>query len=446
MKVDLRFPAIIPILILISCLLFVPPALAGGKDSDMPNSVRWLLTDVGRLIDQKSYGQALEKIREFQAKGGPAPADGEKKTDAYHHPMLYFALGNCHLLLQQYAPAEKAFQEVIRQRPENLSARLNLAKAYYEHGLYAKAAHHFKTAYDLSTDNDKTPDSLYYCAAAYLMAQDYKQAISVFEQLLANHPGDVVPAWKANYVHALLGDGQSRRALPHIVALIDVTTGDERERWQEVLIHQYLQLKMEKKARAYAEQLTREAPTNSRWWKLLSQIRLYNGDYADALAAMTIYGYLEPLTVEEKKVWADLNLHLGIPAQAAPVYAGLLADDDIDSRIIKKLVSAYRQLGRTDDALVQLERCGQLEKDTDLLMLRADLLYEMKQFKDAAAAYRQAAEKDHPHCGKAWLMAGYAAWQNQEIGPSRQAFEHAAKYNKQRKSALAAIRQLAAMN
>lgn len=426
------------------CLLTAVPTCAAKGNSDMPNSVRWLLTDVGQLIDQKAYDQAVEKLLKFQAKGGPLQADGSQSTDVHHHPMVYFALGNCRLLMEQYSLAEKAFQEVIRRQPDNGAACLNLAKAYYEHGLYVKAAQAFKTAYALCPE--KSPDALYYSAAAYLMAQDYKLSIAAFEQLMAAHPEQMKPAWKSNWIHALISDGQSRRALPYIVELIDLCSGDQRIRWQETLVHQYLQLKMEKKAQAYTEQLTREAPIESRWWKLLSQIRLYTGNYADALAALTIYGYLKPLTVEEKKIWADLNLNLGIPAQAAPIYTDLLADAR-DSATIKKLVSAFRQLGRSADALPHLEKWPQLEKDAELMMLRADLLYEMKQYKDAAAAYRQAAQTDDtPHCGKAWLMAGYAAWQDKDLGPSRQAFQRAAKFRKQRKTALSAIEQLETMN
>lgn len=441
MKVNPLYTMIV--VLVTCCVLTAAPATAAKGDSNIPNSVRWLLTDVGQLIDQKAYDQAVEKLLTFQAKGGPSQTGGSRATDIHHHPMVYFALGNCRLLMEQYGPAEKAFQEVIRQQPDNAAAHLNLAKSYYEHELYVKAAQEFKTAYIVSPE--KTPDTLYYSAAAYLMAQDYKMAIAAFEQLMTAHPDRMKPAWKSNWAHALINDGQSRRALPYIVELIDLCTGDQRTRWQEILVHQYLQLKMEDKARAYAEQLTREAPAESRWWKLLSQIRLYSGDYKDALAAMTIYGYLKPLTLVEKKVWADLNLHLGIPAQAAPVYTDLVADAR-DSGMIKKLVSAFRQLGRPADALPHLEKWAQLKDDAELMMLRADLYYEMKQYKDAATAYRQAAQTDTPNRGKAWLMAGYAAWQDKDIAPSRQAFQRAAKFKKQRKTALAAIRQLEALN
>jgi hypothetical protein len=39
-------------------------------------------------------------------------------------------------------------------------------------------------------------------------------------------------------------------------------------------------------------------------------------------------------------------------------------------------------------------------------------------------------------------MAGYAAWQAKDIDASRQAFEHAATFKPQRRSALLAMRQL----
>jgi tetratricopeptide (TPR) repeat protein len=75
-------------------------------------------------------------------------------------------------------------------------------------------------------------------------------------------------------------------------------------------------------------------------------------------------------------------------------------------------------------------------------MLRADVLYEMKRYDEAMAAYRQAARGDDARSGRAWLMAGYAAWQANDIAASRQAFERAAGFGPQRKAALTAVRQL----
>lgn len=419
------------------------PAVANTASSDLPASVRWILNEVSHLIDQKSYDQAVEKLLAFQAKGGPAPADPALDTDAHRHAMIYLALGNCRLLKEQYAQAEKAFRQAVQRQPDLVNGWLNLAKACYEQGHYPEAARCFGEAYDRATEKD--PEPLYYCAATYLMAQQCKPSIAAFERLMAAHPNQIKPEWKIHWVHALISDDQSRRALPFIKEIIAFSSGDERIRWQEILIYQYLQLQMIAEARDYTQNLTRQSPTEARWWKLLGQIRLSAGEYSQALASLTIYGFLAPLTPEEQKLWADLNLQLGIPGQAAPVYQALLADEP-DAQTLKSLVLAYRQLGRCEEALTRLETYKALADDAELMMLHADLCYELKRYGDAARCYLAAARHRHSHVGRAWLMAGYAAWQNNDIEASRNAFKRAADFDSQRKTALLAMRQLEKIN
>ena len=431
---------------LVLLTLFPMAAWAEQDAKELPASVRWVLNDVGRLIDQKNYDGAVNRLTEFQAKGGPAPqtAAGD---DVHHHPMVYFALGNCRLYQERYAQAEAALAQAVRCQPDLTAAWLNLAKACYEQGKHAAAADHFREAYDRCAE--KQPEHLYYSAAADLMAQNYKAAIDTFERLFERHAGQIQLSWKSHWVHALLADGQAKRALPHIEALIAGHTGEERVRWQEVLLYQYVQLKMTAKARGYARALTRQTPAEPRWWKMSAQLDLSDGAYADALAAMTIYGYLTPLSEEERKLWADLSLQLGIPGQAAPIYEKMLADAD-DAKgmkeMLKNLVTAYRRLGQPEAALAQLDRAPDLGKDPELLMLRADLLYEQKRYDEASAAYLRAAREDHSRAGNAWLMAGYAAWQANDIDTSRRAFTKAADFKPHRQRALLAMRQLQKIN
>ena len=95
-------------------------------------------------------------------------------------------------------------------------------------------------------------------------------------------------------------------------------------------MQQYLNLDMDKKALAFATRLTREDPLEPRWWKALAHIRLKSGTgetaQAKALADLLVYGYLTPMTPEEKQLAGDLYLTLEIPEKAAGVYAQIMAD------------------------------------------------------------------------------------------------------------------------
>jgi Tfp pilus assembly protein PilF len=85
---------------------------------------------------------------------------------------------------------------------------------------------------------------------------------------------------------------------------------------------------------------------------------------------------------------------------------------------------------------------GLATNDPEILMIKGDLLYALKRFNDANNAYRRAAQADFRQAGRAWLLAGYAAWQTNDLSSSRQAFERAAKYSGQRKAARLAMAQL----
>ena len=87
---------------------------------------------------------------------------------------------------------------------------------------------------------------------------------------------------------------------------------------------------------------------------------------------MTIYAFLNPLSLEEKKLLADLSLQAGIPVKAAPVYEICLKEKP-DKNFLRRLIIAYRQLGRSDTALERLDDFGLQPDDGELLMLKAEL-------------------------------------------------------------------------
>lgn len=416
------------------------PALA--QPDDLPLPVQVVLTKAYPLMQKKEYGRAIEVLQKFQARGGPDTGGGKPDPKGYHHPEIYFALGNCHLLQEQYKPAETAFRQAVSRDETHTNAWLNLAKTCYEQGRYADAGRCFGRGY--ATAGEKKAEYLYFSAAAYLMANDHKRSITLFEQLQAAHPDDFKPEWKEHFVHALLAGGQARRALPYIRELANTYTGGKQIQWQEILLYQYMQLEMRKEALNLALSLTRQAPTIEKWWKALAHIHLQEDRLEEALGALTIYSFLTPLSPEEQKLLADLNLQLGIPVKAAPLYeARLAAETDTDKTLLTRLVQAYRQLGRPEAALKQLDAVELGTGYTDLMLLKGELLYTLKQYEKAADIFRQAAQNKDSHAGRAWLMAGYAAWQTHDVSASKTAFMQAAKHKKEKKAATAALKQLA---
>jgi tetratricopeptide (TPR) repeat protein len=426
-------------LVLVAVALINPHQGAAAWDHrELPASAKLVLIEVRDLMNQKDYARAISKIEAFQDRAGRA-ATNALDAEGCRHPMVYFALGNCCLLKEDYVGAKKALIAAVDREPTFADAWVNLAKTYYELKEYAEAAKCYAHAYEGS---DQThPEYLYFSAAGYLMAEKYEPALMAFQRLFKEHAGRIQQQWKENYVTALLSAGYPRRAVPLIRSLAEQSKGENQIRWQETLIHFYLQLDMHGQALSYVTGLTRENCIMAKWWRALTHVNLSLGHYREALAALTIYGYLTPLSPDEQKLWADLNLQLNIPVKAVAVYEAMMQERP-DKRLLQKLVMAYQKLDRSEKALEQLNHLGSENNDPEFWMLKGDLFYAMKRFNDANNAYRRAAQAGFREAGRAWLLAGYSAWQIKDLKASRYAFENASKYSGQQKAARLAMAQL----
>lgn len=414
-------------------------AAAASERGSMPSGVRRVLAKVGVLMDRKDYDRAIETLNAFQHKCGLRDPSGKPAPAGCRHPEIYFVKGTCHLLQDDCRKAARAFEKALKQDPGHVPAWLNLAKAVYDLKDYARAAECFAEAYHRTSK--KRPEHLYLSAVAHLMAGGSKLSIVAFEILFKDHPDKIQPAWRENYVYALLNTNLPRRALPHIQWLAERNTGDKQVRWQEILLYQYLQLDMRREAFGYVDRLTGQAPTRARWWKALAHVHLHCEQYKPALTALTVYGYLEPLSTQETTLLADLHLQLGIPVKAAPLYEAVLAEKT-DIRLVHNLMLAMERQGQSAQALAMMQRFSPGTRAPELLMLKANLLYNLERYAEAARTYRQTAEIDTRHKGRAWLMAGYAAVQANDLTAGRRAFQKAATFKRHRKAARKALQRL----
>lgn len=423
---------------LTAVLLASIPAKAADDTRKPPPQVEAVLAKVGSLLEKKEYRKAEEMIEALQS-AAHATATNRTENTVSHHPELFFALGNCYLLENRYPEAAKAYNETVTRDPRHTHGWLNLAKAHYEMKQYTKAGYSFRKGYD--SEDGKRPENLYYSGASYLMAGEHQEALAALELLMTTSSQNCKPEWKEQYIQALLGAGQARRALPLIRELTAHYTGDKQIQWQEILLYQYVHLNMNAEALNYARKLTETSPHLTKWWKALVHVQLNAGHLEEALTALIISGYLAPLSAEERTLLADLYLQTGIPVKAVPVYAECMQTGP-SPQLLQRLAFAYNQTGKPEAALQAIDRFKQQDNDPRLLMLKGELLYGLKRYAEAAAGYRQAAKTSGPHCGQAWLMAGYASMQIHDVDGSREALAKAALHDKEKKAATIALHQL----
>jgi len=362
------------------------PSPAEEAKIDLPNAAKIILAKAGKLMNDKEYQKAAALLADFQAQSGKTE---EAEGKGCLHAEVHAALGTCYLLDNKFQQATRAFELALQKDPRLLAARLNLAKAAYELHDYRKAAECFTKAYE--TAPEKNPEHLYFAAVASLLAKEYGASIAAFERLLSSHRDTFRPEWRENLVHALIAAGENRRALPHIKELAETSGDSKRMQWQEILLQHYLNLDMENEALTLVDQLTARTPTEPKWWRALVHLHLQHNRYQPALTALLITGWLEPLSEQEVRLCADLFLQLGVPRMAAPLYENLLKDKN-NPQLLTNLLIALQQSGQAEQALAILEKFAPGTLSPELAMQKADLLYGLGKYKDAAQLYRKTAD------------------------------------------------------
>jgi len=432
------------LILVVTMVLLLPLGVNAGEQ--LPLGAGMCINKVESLIQKGKLQEAVTVLEDFKSKQKEVdPGTAEKK--GYTHYYINFLLGNTCLMCSEAGMgnthswikrAAQAYEQAVQKKPDMAPAWLNLAKCRYDLDQMDKAALAFVKGYDASPE--KNASHLYYGAICYFQSNDHARALKTFNRLIKSHPKAFSLAWRENYVSILFAMDKNKTALPHVEVLSKRFTGEKKKKWQEILLYQYLNLKMNKQALAYGKMLTRTDPTEPKWWKAVSHLYLNRNDMKNGLSHLLIYSYLTPPTREEQSLIADLYLSLGIPARASVFYETILKEKE-DLTKIKRIVQAYTAAHEPDKALAWIERGLARKSDFGLLKQKAAFLYEMERYGKAASVYEQLAKRSKKS-GEYLLLLGYCAWNLDQIDRAKKAFGRASKFDKQKKSALLAIAQL----
>jgi len=446
-----------PVGVLLLLLLLLP--LEAAPAEDLPFAAGLCVNKANLLIREEKIGPAIALLEAFEAKqDGIDPKKAAQK--GYNHYYIDFLLGNCFLLLDQQEKNEAhvkrataAFSRAVEKKTNFSSAWLNLARCCYELEDMDRAAVAFTKGYE--TSQEKKAEFLYYAAICHTVAQQYGQALAVFNILLADHPEKITLEWKETLVNIFFSLEQYSQALPWIEVLAKKSVDKKKKKWQEILLYQYLTLKMDKKALAYALFLTQTDSLEPKWWKALTHIHLDKNRMEDGLSSLMIYSFITPLSQQETTLMADLYMGCNIPLKAAHYYerwlkiataektntADKIVDPDTLQDKVAKLSQAYLSGCNPKAALEWVEKGLAIKKDPHLLRIKADLLYGQKNYQAAWETYEQLSQFKK-HQGQGLLMMGYTAWNQGLTQKASKAFTAAACHEKQQKAAQKALAQL----
>ena len=313
------------------------------------------------LFQQGRIQSAIDTLEEFihrpKTKKHPGMTLETIKARGYNHPYLHFILGNYYSALSQDSPEKNAaavqqailsYTIAVRENPLFFAAWLNLARCCYEAGKYENAALAFEKGYEHS--KPKKAIHLYYAVVCHFQSQNHEKALALFTVLLKNHPDQVTLAWKEVLVNILFSLDRYQAALPHVEGLAEKSGQPRQKKWQQLLLQQYLTLEMDANALAFARELVQKDPLEPVWWKALSHIHLKTNNLDKGLSALIIYGFLTPMTIEERELEADLYLALDIPGKAASLYQDIIQQDHT-VKTLEKLIQAYALAHDPDNAI-----------------------------------------------------------------------------------------------
>lgn len=444
---------IIKKIILISVFLIFVPVYIMAADK-IPVKVGLLANKANFLIQHNKINQAVSLLEKFS-----------KENKAENTYYIDFLLGNCFLMLDQnmadksgtrakgdqyIIKAAMSYENTVRKNSDFSPAWANLAKCRYDLEQMGKAGKAFIKTYE--TSKEKKPDPLYYASTCYFLNKNYKKALNIFNKLIKNHPDKIKLEWKETFVNIFFSLNRYKQALPWIKQLAASLKGKKKKKWQEILLYQYMSLNMPGKALEFANFLTKTDPVEPKWWKALTHIYLNQDNYDKGLESLIIYSFLKPLSQQETCLMADLYLSCNVPLKAAEFYQKWLNKEIENSPgkkkkfdhiygKIKRISNAYMQGFQNENALKWIDKGLKLKNDPILLKIKADILYEQKQYKLALAVYKKLS-KFKKYKGKALLMMGYSAWNHNKIKIAANCFKRASKFSNQKKSALRALQHL----
>ncbi|MEA2060522.1 MAG: tetratricopeptide repeat protein [Thermodesulfobacteriota bacterium] len=401
----------------------------------IPIAEQIVLNKAYKIVQQNDFAGALTVLEDFKIK--------REKKEKPVHPMIWFTMGNYYFQAGSLKKAVLSYEKAVSEAPEFSDAWLNLAQTCYSLENYLKAGKAFVNGYE--SGEEKDPKFLYYSASACFSAKACDRALDIFKRLLRDHAHEIEVSWYEILVHIYLSLEQPENALPHMELLVRQSTGSRKAQWQNTLLYQYMDLGMDDRALALITELTATHPEEPKWWKGLVHFSLADNDYETALAALTLCSYLTPLSDDEKKLMAELNQAAGIPQKAAEYFIDLFQRrKSVD--LLKNIITACQQMNELETAFKFADKGLTLFKDkadtrdwVQLKMIKAELLFAMKNYSKAAEIFQEIAAKKGRNQGRAWLLLGYSAMNMGDDKRADHALKNALKFEQQKEAAQSAL-------
>lgn len=282
--------------------------------------------------------------------------------------------------------ADRLFAEAVKLRPCYAEGLMNLALVRYEKKKPLEAAELMLKAYRLS--RPPKPKILYEAAVLYLAGDRPNKALPLL-QTLANIPK---PA----------------------------------KQWLKALFNAHLQLKQTARAKKVLDRLLRLDPEDADLWRISASLELERKHYRAAAAALEVAYRLRPASFSDWRTLGSIYRAAKIPLKALECYRRVYGE----SPTAKQLDTLARLFLQAND-LKQALDAAQKAKDSKPTPQRAamvgQIFLQKKKYVSAFDAFDRAARLAGKKGGRYSLMAGYCAWQMEDLPKASRALARAVK-------------------
>ncbi len=328
-----------------------------GSVEALPRDAKLALLDAQQQLEAGKPENAVDIL-------GKYVHDHAKKDDSY---VMRYQYASMLAQVDRRDEALAEYERVVVLEPRYDAGWLGLGETAYGLGQYQRAAEALRKGYETSAD--KRPDVLYYSAAAQVLAGDPKGAIPVLEDLVSG------------------------------------AHGEPKFEWYRGLVSACLQIEDPARGQKAVDEMLGRFGTNPDAWYLSFQFAASTSDYHQAAVALTVVGYLRPLTRQEQLQLGDLYAAIEAPAAAAGYYSEATQDTASASEI-ERVASAYLASYQSEEALKVLEQGIKEEPTFRLWSLLGDLHVMENRYDQADSAFTECIrlnpDEVRPH-----LMLGY---------------------------------------
>ena len=324
--------------------------------SRVPREVRRALLEARQLRQEGEYAKAAGVLQAWL----------QQHPDQDHHLLRFQIASN----LSSAGRPEEAlvhYQAAVALEPRHAPSWLNLGAVAYDCGRYDLAGEAFANGYKHSPS--KSPEILYYAAAAFLVG------------------------------------GNPARAARLLADLTSGSHGQPKLDWYQALVSAYLKLDRTAEAAEALDGMLELCGEDPAAWFLAYQVAAGSGDWRRAAVALTVVGYLRPLSRQELLQLGDLCVAIDAPAWGCAHYEQVLADSG-STADYERLSSAYLAAHDPERALHVLRRGLEQQPSARLWSLLGDLQYMEGHYEESYQAFCEGADLAGTD-GRAYLMMGY---------------------------------------